>query len=75
MIEFIDIIKHRKICNSGEYRSGLSVRFNRWLWSQNKHKFDAELPAAREKQNWFLEMSIHSYPDFNFCVNSLTYIL
>ena len=53
MIEFIDIIKHRKICNSGEYRSGLSVRFNRWLCSQNKHKFGAELPAAKEKQNWF----------------------
>ena len=27
MIEFIDLIKHRKICNSGEYRLDLTADF------------------------------------------------
>ena len=34
---------------------------------KNKRKVDAELPAAREEQNWYLELSVHSNPDSNFC--------
>ena len=30
-----------------------SARFNGWLWSQNKLKVDAKLPAAREEKNWY----------------------
>ena len=47
----------KKVFNNREYTSGLSARFNRWLWNQNKHKIDAELPAAREEQNWSSELT------------------
>ena len=40
-----------------------------------KTKVNAELPAAREVQNWNSELSAHSNPDSNFCVNFLTYVL
>ena len=52
----------------------MSARFNSWLWSQNKRKVDAELPAAREEQNWYSVLSVHNTPDSNFCVNYQTYI-
>ena len=35
------------------YMSGLSARFNSWLWSHNIHKVDAELPAGRKEQNLY----------------------
>ena len=34
-----------------------------------------DFQAAREEQNWYSELSEHSNPDSNFCVNLLTYIL
>ena len=42
---------------------------------KSKLKIDAELPAAREEQNWYSGLSVHSNPAFNFCLNFLTYIL
>ena len=40
--------------------------------SQNKHKVDADFQAAREEQNWYSKLSVHSNPDFKFWVNFLT---
>ena len=64
----------QRICNSWEYTSDLSARFNSWLCSQNKRKVDAELSAAREEQNWFSELSVHNSPESKFLdVYSLIY--
>ena len=40
---------NQRICNGGEYKSGLSPIFNSWLWCQIKCKVDAEMSAAREE--------------------------
>ena len=36
-----------------EYTLCLSANLNGLLWCHNKRKVDAELPAAREEQNWY----------------------
>ena len=41
----------------------------------NKRKVDEELQAGREGQTWYSDLSVHSNPDSNSCVNFLTYIL
>ena len=45
------LINFQGNCNIREYPSGLSARFNSWLfWSQNKRKFDADLSAETESK-------------------------
>ena len=66
---------HQRYYNSREYTSGSPAIFNSWLWSQNKRKADADFRAAREEQNWYSELSVHSNTDLNFCVIFLIYIL
>ena len=65
----------QRICDSRAYMSDLSDLFNSWLLNQNNRKIDAELPAAREEQNWYSELSVHSNPDvwsliYNFSLQS-----
>ena len=51
-----------------ENTSGLPARL---IWCQNKRKGVEDFQAAKEEQNWYSKLSVHSNLDFNFCVNSL----
>ena len=51
-----------------ENTSGLPARL---IWCQNKRKGVEDFQAAKEEQNWYSKLSVHSNLDFIFCVNSL----
>ena len=41
----------------------------------NAKKLTLNFQLREREQNWYSELSVHSNPDSNFCVNFLMYIL